>query len=88
MTGEVSLQGRLMPIGGLPEKLMAAVRAGAEKVFIPRENERDLSDVAQEIRDQLDIVPVERVTDVLEQVGIIRKRPARKKKAQAGEGEK
>ena len=88
MTGEVSLQGRLMPIGGLPEKLMAAVRAGAEKVFIPRENERDLSDVAQEIRDQLEIVPVERVTDVLEQVGIIRKRPARKKKTQASEGEK
>ena len=71
MTGEVSLQGRIMPIGGLPEKLMAAVRAGVRKVFIPKENERDLSDVAEEIREKLEIVPVQKVTDVLEAVGIL-----------------
>lgn len=71
MTGEVSLQGRIMPIGGLPEKLMAAVRAGVRKVFIPKENERDLTDVAEEIREKLEIVPVQKVTDVLEAVGIL-----------------
>lgn len=71
MTGEVSLQGRIMPIGGLPEKLMAAVRAGVRKVFIPKENERDLSDVAEEIWEKLEIVPVQKVTDVLEAVGIL-----------------
>ena len=65
MTGEVSLQGNVKPIGGLPEKLMAAQRAGVKKVFIPKENEDDLRDVAAEIRDELTIVPVSRVTDVL-----------------------
>ena len=73
MTGEVSLKGRLMPIGGLPEKLMAAVRAGVKKVFIPKENVRDLPEVPQEIRDQLKIVPVQKVTEVLEKTGILEK---------------
>ena len=73
MTGEVSLKGRLMPIGGLPEKLMAAARAGVKKVFIPKENVRDLSEVPQEIRDQLKIVPVQKVMEVLEKTGILEK---------------
>ncbi|HBP24031.1 MAG TPA: endopeptidase La [Oribacterium sp.] len=72
MTGEVSLEGAVSAIGGLPEKLMAAERAGVRKVFIPKENVDDLRDVAKEVRDQLEIVPVERVEDVLDALGILK----------------
>lgn len=65
MTGEVSLRGGIMPIGGLPEKLMAAQRAGISRVFIPAENEDDLEDVAEEVKKKLEIIPVKKVTDVL-----------------------
>ena len=65
MTGEVSLRGGIMPIGGLPEKLMAAQRAGVKKVYIPKDNMPDLEDVAAEVREKLTIVPVKKVTDVL-----------------------
>lgn len=68
MTGEISLQGRVMPIGGLPEKLMAAMRAGVQTVYIPQENEEDLRDVAQEIKEALQIVPVTEFKDMLEEV--------------------
>ena len=68
MTGEVSLTGRIMPIGGLPEKLMAAERAGVKTVFIPEENEEDLEEVAKEVKEKLTILPVGKVTDVLERV--------------------
>ena len=71
MTGEVSLRGTVMPIGGLPEKLMAAQRAGVRRVFIPEENVDDLRDVAQEVRDALEIIPVHTVRDVLTRVGIL-----------------
>ena len=65
MTGEVSLRGGVMPIGGLPEKLMAAQRAGIKRVYIPYDNIEDLDDVAEEVKEKLDIVPVKKVTDVL-----------------------
>ena len=65
MTGEVSLRGGILPIGGLPEKLMAAQRAGITKVFIPAENVDDLEDVAEEVKSRLEIIPVKKVTDVL-----------------------
>ena len=65
MTGEVSLRGGVMPIGGLPEKLMAAQRAGIRKVFIPEDNMEDLEDVADEVKEKLEIIPVRKVTDVL-----------------------
>ena len=65
MTGEISLQGDVRPIGGLPEKLMAAQRAGVRKVFIPAENEEDLRDVPKEVREELQIIPVRRAEDVL-----------------------
>lgn len=71
MTGEVSLRGALMPIGGLAEKLMAAERAGVMEVFIPEENTDDLKDVAEETRNNLKITPVHLVTDVLKNVGIL-----------------
>ncbi len=65
MTGEVSLNGSVNPIGGLPEKLMAAQRAGVSHVFIPEENMEDLRDVAQEVKDALTITPAKEITDVL-----------------------
>lgn len=71
MTGEVSLRGAVTAIGGLPEKLMAAQRAGITTVFIPKENERDLADIDDEIKQRLEIVPVSDVDEVLEKVGIL-----------------
>ena len=70
MTGEISLRGVVMPIGGLPEKLMAAVRAGISKVLIPADNMDDLEDVPQEVRDQLEIIPVHDIEEVLRITGI------------------
>ncbi len=70
MTGEVSLQGDVNPIGGLPEKLMAAQRSGVKRVFIPRENADDLKDVAGEVRQALEITPVSSVEEVLHALGI------------------
>ena len=66
MTGEVSLRGYVLPIGGLTEKLMAAQRAGIEKVLIPEENVEDLEDVPEEVKEKLTIVPVKRIRDVLD----------------------
>ena len=60
----------LMPIGGLPEKLMAAVRAGIRTVFIPQENVEDLEEVAEEVKEKLNIIPVHKVQEVLKQTGI------------------
>ena len=71
MTGEVALRGAVTPIGGLPEKLMAAQRAGITKVFIPQENMYDLKDVAQEVKDKIEIVPVSVITDILKATGIM-----------------
>ena len=65
MTGEVSLRGNVMPIGGLPEKLMAAQRAGVRTVLIPWENVKDLEDVAEEVKEKLEIIPVKKITQVL-----------------------
>ena len=72
MTGEVSLQGSVNPIGGLPEKLMAAQRSGVKKVFIPADNLDDLRDVAKEVREQLTIIPVQSVTEVLSNLSLTR----------------
>lgn len=73
MTGEVSLEGAVSAIGGLPEKLMAAERAGVQKVFIPKENIDDLRDVAAEVRDRLEIIPVESIEEVLTALGLLKK---------------
>ena len=70
MTGEVSLQGDVNPIGGLPEKLMAAQRAGVERVFIPKDNVADLKDVAEEVKQALEIRPVSTVQEVLSALGL------------------
>ncbi len=68
MTGEVSLQGDVNPIGGLPEKLMAAQRAGVTRVFIPKDNLDDLKDVAEEVKNALTITPVSAVQEVLREL--------------------
>ena len=70
MTGEVSLQGDVNPIGGLPEKLMAAQRSGVKRVFIPRDNLDDLKDVADEVKQALEIVPVDTIAEVLLALGM------------------
>lgn len=71
MTGEVSLRGGVMPIGGLLEKLMAAQRAGIKKVYIPADNTEDLEDVTDEVKDKLKIIPVKKAIDVLKDQALI-----------------
>ena len=65
MTGEVTLRGRVLPIGGLKEKLLAALRGGITTVLIPAENEKDLADIPASVKDALEIVPVSHVDEVL-----------------------
>ena len=65
MTGEVTLRGRVLPIGGLKEKLLAALRGGIRTVLIPAENEKDLVEIPSSVKDELDIVPVSHVDEVL-----------------------
>ncbi|NNL18270.1 MAG: AAA family ATPase, partial [Boseongicola sp.] len=65
MTGEVSLRGNAMPIGGLKEKLLAALRGGIKTVLIPQENEKDLSEIPDNVKEGLDIIPVKHVSEVL-----------------------
>jgi ATP-dependent Lon protease len=67
MTGEITLRGQVLPIGGLKEKALAAHRFGIDTVIIPRRNEKDLDDIPQEVREQLTFVPVDRVDQVLEE---------------------
>jgi len=66
MTGEVSLRGNAMPIGGLKEKLLAALRGGITTVLIPQENEKDLADIPDNVKEGLKIIPVTHVSEVLE----------------------
>ena len=66
MTGEVSLTGRVLPIGGVKQKLLAAHRAGITTVLIPKRNEPDLEDVPEDVRDQLEVHPVSDVREVLD----------------------
>jgi len=65
MTGEITLRGRVLPIGGLKEKLLAALRGGIKTVVIPEENVKDLVDIPEEVKKKLNLVPVSKVEDVL-----------------------
>ncbi len=65
MTGEITLRGRVLPIGGLKEKLLAALRGGMKKVIIPEENAKDLADIPDSVKNGLEIVPVSRMDEVL-----------------------
>ncbi len=66
MTGEITLRGRVLPIGGLKEKLLAAVRGGITKVLIPEDNAKDLADIPENVKSALEIVPVAHLDQVLE----------------------
>ena len=66
MTGEVTLRGRVLPVGGLKEKLLAALRGGITRVLVPNENEKDLVDIPENIKRSLEIVPVTSVEEILE----------------------
>jgi ATP-dependent Lon protease len=65
MTGEVTLRGLVLPIGGLKEKSIAALRAGIKTILVPKLNEKDIPDLPEEVRQKLRIIPVETVDDVL-----------------------
>jgi ATP-dependent Lon protease len=66
MTGEVTLQGRVLPIGGLKQKVLAAHRAGLTEVILPKRNEGDLDDVPEQVREQMTFHIAEDIADVLE----------------------
>jgi ATP-dependent Lon protease len=72
MTGEITLRGRVLPIGGLTEKLLAARRGNITNVLMPRDNERNLREVPQNIRDSLNIELVDNVDEVLQRALIVR----------------
>ena len=76
MTGEITLRGRVLPIGGLKEKLLAAHRAGIDTVLIPKENVKDLEEVPENVRSALTIVPAEEIGTVLKTA--LTEMPARK----------
>ena len=75
MTGEITLSGRVLPIGGIREKMLAAHRAGLKRVILPKRNEEDLEDVPEDIRKQIDFVFVETIDDVFEAVFDVKTEP-------------
>jgi ATP-dependent Lon protease len=66
MTGEITLRGAVLPVGGIKEKVIAAHRAGITKIILPKKNKKDLQDVPQEIKDAMEFVFVERMEEVLD----------------------
>jgi ATP-dependent Lon protease len=67
MTGEITLRGRVLPIGGLKEKLLAALRAGITTAFIPKDNEKDLAEIPENVKKGIKIIPVSHVDEVISQ---------------------
>ena len=65
MTGEITLRGSVLAIGGLREKSIAASRSGLKKIFIPKDNERDIEDIPEEVRKVLEIKPVSHISEIL-----------------------
>jgi ATP-dependent Lon protease len=65
MTGEITLRGRVLPIGGLKEKLLAALRGGMKRVLIPEDNVKDLADIPDSVKSGMEIIPVARMDDVI-----------------------
>ena len=66
MTGEITLRGKVLPIGGLREKALAAYRVGIRKVIIPKDNEKDLEEIPAEIKNQITFVLAENISDVFD----------------------
>jgi len=75
MTGEITLRGRVLPIGGLKEKLLAALRAGIVTVFIPKDNEKDLAEIEEGVKKHLKIIAVAHVDDVINQALVSKPQP-------------
>jgi ATP-dependent Lon protease len=88
MTGEITLRGEVLPIGGLKEKLLAAHRGGISKVLIPEENEKDLAEIPKNIKDKLDIVPVKWIDQVLDHALVHQPVPEGHKKGAESESKK
>jgi ATP-dependent Lon protease len=65
MTGEITLRGKVLPVGGVKDKVLAAARAGITKVILPAENERDLEDIPTEVRDRIEFSLVESMDEVI-----------------------
>jgi ATP-dependent Lon protease, bacterial type len=88
MTGEITLRGRVLPIGGLKSKILAAHLSGAKIVILPKKNEKDLRDIPEEIRKQIKLITVENMDQVLE--AALRHKPtpltARPGKSEGGKG--
>ena len=76
MTGELTLRGRVLPIGGLKEKLTAAARAGVKMVLVPARNQSDIVEVPDEVKQLLEITPVETIDEVLA-LALLEPRPTR-----------
>lgn len=79
MTGEITLQGRVLPIGGLKEKLLSALRGGIKTVIIPKENEKDLAEIPDNVKEGMKIIPVSEVPEVLKIALADKKKPAKEK---------
>jgi ATP-dependent Lon protease len=75
MTGEITLRGRVLPIGGLKEKLLAAMRGGLKTVLIPKENEKDLPEIPENVKKALQIIPVATVDEVLKRALVSQPEP-------------
>lgn len=84
MTGEITLRGKVLPVGGIKEKVMAAQRAGVKRVILPRDNEKDLEEVPQQIRDELQFTVADRIEDVLAVALTNGAVPTRKRKPRTG----
>lgn len=64
MTGEITLRGKVLPIGGLREKIVSAVRGGVDTIFYPEENTRNLSDIPEDVKKKIELIPVKHYSEI------------------------
>ena len=80
MTGEITLRGKVLPVGGIKEKVIAAHRAGVKKVLLPRDNMKDIDELPQNVKHDLEFRAIDTIDDVLEEALVKEKKPKEKKK--------